>query len=129
MEEELLYEIFNRMPYDVQYLIEKWYHKIILHDRLRKAQQHLQDHFVRHSLEIRFMSGINFDEMSWKVGDGKSIIRHGQGSPSSPFGVLSSVCFVHVNISKIPSYVQWTDHYMHVQDLKRDELELLMGER
>lgn len=119
MEEEL-YKIYNRMPYDVKCLIEKWYHKIILHERLKEAQQHLRDHFIRHSLKIRFMPEVNFDEMFWMIGEQKSITRHGRGSPSSPFVDLSSVCFVHVNISKPPSYVKWTDHYVHVQNLKRD---------
>lgn len=112
-------EIYENLYFkpELQTIIKYWYDKLVLHEKLRKAQQHLEKNFVRSYLNGNAFQSIHVSFETWRVGEsdsGRAVNRYiNYGMEMNAFFDIDK---------KNPKYFQWGGDFFNVRNLMIDEL-------
>ena len=98
-----LYEALYFKP-ELQMLIEKHYEKLIFHERLKKAQEHLEKNFIRHPLpgSISYPD-LDIFRLDFRVGKTKKVNYHWDG-------IRQQLSFINID-RKNECFVYWGDEF------------------
>lgn len=109
-------EIYENLYFkpELQGIIKKHFDRLILHEKLRKAQKHLETHFVRTQLHANKMPLIDIFYYTWRIGN------PGSNKALNYYENNGHVMIVYFDTEK-PCYNQWGETYFKVHDLTLDQ--------